>query len=81
MSSKQVLPKDTSNKQLKRDVSLRRIGRNGSILLRLESLKENKELKKGKQLIRDKFRVLRNESGRGGRYVVERKIFEETEDF
>ena len=38
-------------------------------------------IEKGKQLIEKKFRVLRNESGRGGRYVVERKIFEETEDF
>ena len=38
-------------------------------------------IEKGKQLIKDKFRVLRNESGRGGRYVVERKMFEETEDF
>ena len=48
----QVLPKDTSNKQLKRDVSLRRIGRNGSILLRLEPLQENKELKKGNSLLK-----------------------------
>ena len=46
----QVLPKDTSNKQLKRDVSLRRIGRNGSILRKLELLQENKELKKGNNL-------------------------------
>ena len=38
-------------------------------------------IEKGKQLIKDKFRVLRNESGRGGRYVVERKMFEEVEDF
>ena len=32
-------------------------------------------IEKGKQLIEKKFRVLRNESGRGGRYVVERKMF------
>ena len=38
-------------------------------------------IEKGKQLIEKKFRVLRNESGRGGRYVVERKMFEEVEDF
>ena len=38
-------------------------------------------IEKGKQLIEKKFRVLRNESGRGGRYVVERKMFEEMEEF
>ena len=46
----QVLPKDTSNKQLKRDVSLRRIGRNGSTLLKQDLIQENKELKKGNNL-------------------------------
>ena len=33
------------------------------------------------KLIEEKFRILRNEPGRGGRYVVERKMFEEMEDF
>ena len=46
----QVLPKDTSNKQLKQDVSLRRIGRNGSTLLKQDLIQENKELKKGNNL-------------------------------
>ena len=77
----QVLPKDTSNKQLKRDVSLRRIGRNGSTLLKQDLIPREQRIEKGKQLIEDKYRVLRNETGRGGRYVVERKMFEEKEDF
>ncbi len=46
----QVLPKDISNKQLKRDVSLRRIGRNGSTLQKQDLIQENKELKKGNNL-------------------------------
>ena len=45
------------------------------------SLSREQRIEKGKQLVKDKFRVLRNEPGRGGRYVVERKLFEETEDF
>ena len=31
--------------------------------------------------IEENFRVLVNEKGRGGRYVVERKIFEDSGDF
>ena len=45
------------------------------------SFSKVERIEKGKQLIEKKFRVLKNESGRGGRYVVERKLFEETEDF
>ena len=45
------------------------------------SYSREKRIEKGKQLIEDKYRVLRNETGRGGRYVVERKMFEEMEDF
>ena len=45
------------------------------------ALSREQRIEKGKQHIKDKFRVLRNESGRGGRYVVERKMFEEVEDF
>ena len=45
------------------------------------SFSREMRIEKGRQLITKKFRVLRNEPGRGGRYVVERKLFEETEDF
>ena len=33
-------------------------------------------IKKGKEYLKNKYRVRVNEAGRGGRYVVERKIFE-----
>ena len=45
------------------------------------SYSREQRIEKGKQLIEDKYRVLRNETGRGGRYVVERIMFEEKEDF
>ena len=39
-------------------------------------------IKKGKEYLKNKYRVRVNEPGRGGRYVVERKIFEpENDDF
>ena len=39
-------------------------------------------IKKGKEYLKKKYRVLVNEAGRGGRYVVERKLFEpENDDF
>ena len=37
--------------------------------------------KGGKKYLEENFRVLVNEKGRGGRYVVERKIFEDSSDF
>ena len=37
---------------------------------------------KGKENLKNKYRVLVKEPGRGGRYVVEKKIFElENDDF
>ena len=77
----QVLPKDTSNKQLKRDVSLEKDWKEWKYFAKTGSYSREQRIEKGKQLIEDKYRVLRNETGRGGRYVVERKMFEEKEDF
>ena len=37
-------------------------------------------IKKGKEYLKNKYRVRVNEAGRGGRYVVERKIFEKIEN-
>ena len=37
--------------------------------------------KGGKKYLEENLRVLVNEKGRGGRYVVERKIFEDYGDF
>ena len=53
----------------------------GKYFAKTGSYSRENRIEKGKQLIEDKFRVLRNENGRGGRYVVERKMFEEMEDF
>ena len=45
-------------------------------------LSREERIKKGKEYLKNKYRVRVNEPGRGGRYVVERKIFEpENDDF
>ena len=38
-------------------------------------------IQRGKEYLEENYRVLVNEKGRGGRYVVERKVFEENSDF
>ena len=42
---------------------------------------KDERIQRGKKYLEENFRVLVNEKGRGGRYVVERKIFEDTSDF
>ena len=42
---------------------------------------KDERIQRGKKYLDENFRVLVNEKGRGGRYVVERKIFEDTSDF
>ena len=42
---------------------------------------EDERIQRGKEYLEENFRVLANEKGRGGRYVVERKIFEDSSDF
>ena len=42
---------------------------------------KDERIQRGKKYLEENFRVLMNEKGRGGRYVVERKIFENTSDF
>ena len=42
---------------------------------------KDERIQRGKDYLEENFRVLANEKGRGGRYVVERKIFEDTSDF
>ena len=42
---------------------------------------KDERIQRGKKYLEENFRVLTNEKGRGGRYVVERKIFEDSSDF
>ena len=42
---------------------------------------KDERIQRGKKYLEENFRVLVNEKGRGGRYVVERKIFEDSSDF
>ena len=42
---------------------------------------KDERIQRGKKYLEENFRVLVNEKGRGGRYVVERKIFEDSGDF
>ena len=42
---------------------------------------KDERIQRGKKYLEENFRVLVNEKGRGGRYVVERKIFEDYGDF
>ena len=42
---------------------------------------KDERIQRGKKYLEENFRVLVNEKGRGGRYVVERKIFEDFGDF
>ena len=42
---------------------------------------KDERIQRGKKCLEENFRILVNEKGRGGRYVVERKIFEDTSDF
>jgi len=42
---------------------------------------KDERIQRGKEYLEENFRVLVNEKGRGGRYVVERKIFEDSSDF
>ena len=45
-------------------------------------LSREERIKKGMECLKNKYRVLVNEPGRGGRYVVENKIFElENDEF
>ena len=43
-------------------------------------LSREERIKNGKFHLESKYRILVNESGRGGRYVVEREIFENEEN-
>ena len=42
---------------------------------------KDERIQRGKKYLEENFRVLANEKGRGGRYVVERKTFEDSSDF
>ena len=42
---------------------------------------EDERIQRGKDYLEENFKVLVNQKGRGGRYVVERKIFEDSSDF
>lgn len=42
---------------------------------------KDERIQRGKAYLGENYRVLVNEKGRGGRYVVERKIFEDSGDF
>ena len=42
---------------------------------------KDERIQRGKKYLEENFRVLVNEKGRGGRYVVERKIVEDSGDF
>ena len=42
---------------------------------------KDERIQRGKEYLEENFSVLVNEKGRGGRYVVERKIFEDSSDF
>ena len=42
---------------------------------------KDERIQRGKKYLEENFRVLVNEKGRGGRYVVERRIFEDSSDF
>ena len=45
-------------------------------------LSREERIKKGKEYLKNKYRILVNEPGRGGRYVVEKRIFElENDEF
>ena len=41
----------------------------------------DERIQRGKDYLEENFKVLVNQKGRGGRYVVERKIFEDSSDF
>ena len=42
---------------------------------------KDERIQRGKVYLGENYRVLVNEKGRGGRYVVERKIIEDSSDF
>ena len=42
---------------------------------------KDERIQRGKKYLEESFRVLANDKGRGGRYVVERNIFEDSSDF
>ena len=51
-------------------------------LAKMGKLSREERIKKGKEYLKNKYRVLVNEPGRGGRYVVEKRSFElENEEF
>ena len=50
------------------------------LLAKNGSYSRQERIKKGKEYLKNKYRVRVNEAGRGGRYVVERKIFEKIEN-
>ena len=49
-------------------------------LAKMGKLSREERIKKGKEYLKKKYRVLVNEAGRGGRYVVERKMFGKIEN-
>ena len=42
---------------------------------------KDERIQRGKDYLEENFKVLLNQKGSGGRYVVERKIFEDSGDF
>ena len=83
LTDQQVLLKDTSSSQLNLDSLKKTIGESRSKNAKNSHWIRQERIEKGRDYVQNHFKVLVNETGRGGRYLVERDNFsyQENPDF